>query len=57
MARVCNIILQDFGENKKNQITHKHRITRPPFWIGIWMLASLTESHNVRVQNVVHELS
>jgi ribonuclease HI len=31
LSRVCNIILQDLGENKKIQIAWQHRITRPPF--------------------------
>jgi hypothetical protein len=30
LARVCNRILQDLGENKKIQIAQHHRITRPP---------------------------
>jgi hypothetical protein len=31
LARVCNIILQDLGENKKIQKSQHHMVTRPPF--------------------------
>ena len=54
--KVCNIILDDLGENKTIFSLRHDRITRPPLLDWNLAIVSLKEPHNVRAQNVEQEL-
>jgi hypothetical protein len=51
LSRVCNIILQDLGEQKTTQDTSTKRIDRPPILNGKGQLVSLMGHHRKEDQS------